>query len=256
MLTPAEQLFEDVFLRLLKGMNTINAFREAALEGLPLAAPALFANYLDVAKSLAAPEHPGEPPLIPADPAVIELMARETAGGVLRSAESAVHAAIVVFAHSVLDATAYGFCKVTRLVDPEGWASVADKRQVSLALVRAQSYETVRDLLLDKHFEQLERESLLKKVDQLHTRCQPPPGWSPMISYAFDRTVLVRLDTLRHDIAHGDALLKGVPSLSAGELFYLARTGWYFMGLVNKRYSLRFRPDFLMRLAETPKGAP
>jgi hypothetical protein len=256
MLTPTEQLFEDVFIRSLKGWNAITGFRRAALAGLPLAKPTLLEDYREVAKSLTVPAHPGQAPIILGGSLITELAAHETAESILRSAGSAVHAATVTFGHSVLDAAAHGFCKVTRLADPEAWTSVIDKRQVDLAAVRTQSYELVRDQLLDRYFDQLERESLLTKVDLLHARCQPASGWSPMTGYLFDRSVLSRLDTLRHDITHGGALLQGVPSLSDDDVYYLARTGWYFMGLVNKRYGLRLRQDFLVRMARPSGGGP
>ena len=51
-------------------------------------------------------------------------------------AQIGVDAASIVFAHSVLDAAALDYCRVTALVAPGDWESVIDQRQVKLSDLR------------------------------------------------------------------------------------------------------------------------
>lgn len=252
-MSAAEELFEKVFIRFTRGWNAINALREAAEVGLPTAEHKLLPGYLDFVETLTRPQSPGDAPILTGvGKEGLALIASETARGIVRSAQAGVNAAIAVFAHSVVDAAAFGYCKVSRFAEPEAWVQVVEKRGVELGLVRGQTYETLRDTLLDTYFEQLERESLLKKVDLLHARCPPAAEWP---SYKFDRKVLLRLDALRHDIIHGDALLKQVPNFGLMETDYLMRTCWYFLWLVNKS-DLRLDPAAIMKLGDTPKPPP
>ena len=62
-----------------------------------------------------------------------------------------------------------------------------------------------------------------------------------MVGYAFDPDRIERLDLLRQDIVHGNALGQAIPD-AAEEFLYMNRTCWYFMGLVNMRYGLRLDP--------------
>jgi hypothetical protein len=60
--------------------------------------------------------------------------------------------------------------------------------------------------------------------------------------YAFDRGRLERLDQLRHDIVHGDAL--GAPIQNAfNDLHYLMDTAVHLALMVLNRYSLEIRVE-------------
>ncbi len=120
------------------------------------------------------------------------------------------------------------------------WTSRINKYRF-LCLVRVQPLEEVEGLKLNDCLADLEMKSLKEKIERLHARCRPEKKWSPMVGYAFDPDRIERLDLLRQDIVHGNALGQAIPD-AAEEFLYMNRTCWYFMGLVNMRYGLRLDP--------------
>ena len=101
--------------------------------------------------------------------------------------------------------------------------------------MKPKTYDQLLQAKLGERMERLERESLLTKVDRLFARCNPLPGWSPMVGYAFDRERIKRFDDQRHEIVHGKAIGKPLAlfQVSDENLFYVQQTGMYLMGLVN-----------------------
>ena len=139
-----------------------------------------------------------------------EKFAAEITRRTIADAQASIDAASIVFTHSVVDATALDYCRVTALVAPRDWESSVDQRQVKLTDFRGKDYDQVLRQKLDEFFEQLERESLLKKTDLLFAKCQPPKDWAPIGHYQFDRERLQKLDEVRHEIVHGSALGKEI----------------------------------------------
>src|SRR5262249_3098878 len=108
------------------------------------------------------------------------------AGKTQESTINSLDAATILFAHSMVDGAAFDYCRVTALHAPEDWESDLLNKQVPLNIVRKESYEKIRDDKLRQALVDLEMESLRKKIDRLHARCQPPDKWSPMTGYMFD----------------------------------------------------------------------
>jgi hypothetical protein len=117
--------------------------------------------------------------------------------------------------------------------------------QVGLLEARDQPYELLLRAKVNKRLADLERESLLTKVDRLFARCKPEPNWSPMHGYVYDQTSLKRFDDQRHEIVHGAAVGKPLALFPVTDesLFYLLRTGMFFVGLINMRYELQIDPQ-------------
>jgi hypothetical protein len=155
--------------------------------------------------------------------------------------EMAMNAASLVFAHSVLDAAAFDYCRVTALVAPTDWESAVEKRTVPLVEIRGSDYDRLLQQKLKEYFTQLERESLLTKADQLFARCKPPEKWNPMNNYVYDRGRLEKLDKHRHGVIHGETLGKDLRNAD-DEIDYMMRTALFYMGLVNLRYGLQINP--------------
>jgi hypothetical protein len=74
------------------------------------------------------------------------------------------------------------------------------------ATASRQSAEAIRDELIQAILSQLERESLLKKVDMLFRLCNPPEGYAPIDNCVFDRKRLDAIDSQRHRIIHANGL--------------------------------------------------
>jgi hypothetical protein len=174
---------------------------------------------------------------------IVQQMTEQT----IAEMEIVMNAASIVFVHSVLDAAALDFCRVTMLAAPKDWEGAVEKKVVLLAELKAANYDQLlQQKLKDYYTTQLERGALLTKADLLLARCKPEAKWSPMNNYGYDRKRLEYLNDFRHNIIHGDGL--GMELKNADdEVDYLMRTALYFMGLVNLRYGFKVAPAYIFQ---------
>jgi hypothetical protein len=117
--------------------------------------------------------------------------------------------------------------------------------QVGLLEARDEPYERLLRAKVNKRLDDLERESLLTKVHKLFARCKPEPNWSPMHGYSYDHARIEQFDDQRHEIVHGAAVGKPLTLFPVTDesLFYLSRTGMFFVALINTRYGLQIDPQ-------------
>lgn len=68
-----------------------------------------------------------------------------------------------------------------------------------------------------------------------------------MTEYAFDLGRIKEFDDQRHAIVHGKAMGKPLAlfEVSDENLFYMQKTGMYFLGLINFKYGLQLDPSSL-----------
>lgn len=176
--------------------------------------------------------------------AVLELMegpdkfAQKLTAQQQEQCRAAIDSAILVFAHSILDAAALDYISIAALVAPEDAVRFVSDRRVPLAEIEKHSYEDLRTKHIEAWLEQIERESLLKKMDVTHQLCQPPADFDEIEDYKYDRDRLMRLDRLRHDVVHGEADQKDF-KFSEDDLHFMHRTWAYLFALVHTRYNLR-----------------
>lgn len=240
----AELLFNDTFKRTMNSWGIILSFRTVTQAGMDAASSrtaqqmqrsmrelvgrgeALFTDVRAFLESGAADR-------------TVEMAVAKT----LTEAVNGIDGACILFAHSVLDAAAFDYCRVSSLVTPRDWESSVEKRKVELADARDLTFDELLKNKLNEFFEQLERESLLKKVDLLYSKCQPPPGWVVVENYTFDLSRLETLDKLRQEIVHRDGLGKAIPNADQ-EIEYMMSTSWHLMGLVNYKYNLKIDPTY------------
>lgn len=242
--TPAEVLFSEAHGRTMRAWSTVSIFRQVVQAGF---AAAVRAREFETAHLY---------DLVISDPDYMKLLT-DVEGfrkampkekfvelGVSQSAQTAtnlVNAATILFGHSMVDGAAFDFCRVTALHAPQDWEPDLLNKQVPLSWIREQPFDEIRRLKLEDFLRELEMKSLKDKIDRLHARCRPERGWSPMTDYVFDLERIERLDLLRQDIVHGNALGQPIENVVA-EFEYMNRTCWYFMGLVNMRYGLMLDP--------------
>ena len=249
-LSPPERLFNDVMARCYDRWRFVLSFRITAKASMDAATKQIQADKITfVANMLNDPEFDkvfiDKAKFFEQTPPdkIVEQMTAQT----ITEMDLMMNAASVVLVHSILDAAALDFCRVTALAAPKDWESVVEKRGVSLAEAKAINYDQLLDQKLKDYFVQLEREGLLAKADLLLARCKPEAKWSPMNNYEYDRDRLERLDKFRHNVIHSDGL--GLELKDADdEIDYLMRTALYFMGLVNKRYGFRLAPPYLFQV--------
>lgn len=200
-MTEAEKLFTQVWQRWANRQSFLLSFHLTSRLGMEGARQKISAEKVTFVNAmLEGGEHDtifiDKPALFKAMPPeqLVQTMTDET----IRHFEVGVDGALIVFAHSFLDGALFDYCRVTALVAPRDWESVLDQRQIKISEARELKYEELLRKKLDEYFEQLERESLLKKADLLFARCKPPEKYDPMHGYKFSRDRLKYLDEYRH----------------------------------------------------------
>ena len=249
-MSEAEKLFNEVHARCLDRWRFILSFRTTSRTGMEAAKKQIEAekitfvtdllNGTDYDKVLIDKEafFKQNPP-----EKIVQSMTEQT----IHETEVAMNAASIVFAHSVLDGAVFDYCRVTALVAPEDWASVVEKRKLTLAEMRETDYARMLRQTLKEFFGALERESLFTKANHLFARCKPPNKWSPMHNYEYDKDRLLKLDSFRHDVIHGQGVRKKLDN-PEDEVEYLMKTALFYMGLVNLRYGLQLNPLYTFTL--------
>jgi hypothetical protein len=164
---------------------------------------------------------------------------------------SSVDSASLVFAHSILDHSALQYLRITALVAPDDWLPQIENRKVEIKTLRSVSSEDIIREKLQEYFAQLERESLLKKLDLLHAKCNPTTAAQRVQDYAYDRDRIEQLDNLRHQIIHGE---RRNPLLPNGDqdILYLQHTSIYLMSMVSERYGVKWDKETLGKGAIYP----
>jgi hypothetical protein len=103
---------------------------------------------------------------------------------------------------------------VCSLASPVDWDPIISEKKVSYIALSETTPALIREELIHDKLEQLERESLLKKVDLPFRLCSPPASFAPINNYAYDRDRLEKIDVTRQAIIHKDGLGKPVASLT------------------------------------------
>jgi hypothetical protein len=256
----AFQLLNETFARLMHATSVVSNFRTTLLAVSSDADKHLNSKLTDMFRALFEdPEWEGL--LVPIDPTAPQsptkpdyaALAKTGANAMLGTTYAQVDAATLIFYHSILDGVALDCLRVTALQAPRDWEEDLAGAQVGLLEVRDQAYDSLLQSRIDKRFEALERESLLKKVGRLFARCKPEPNWSPMHGYAYDRTRIKQFDDQRHAIVHGAAVGKPLTlfPITDESLFYLSRTGMFLVGLINMRYGLQIDPSVWSTAAQS-----
>ena len=133
---------------------------------------------------------------------LLKSLENEAYNRVTGTAESAIEAGCIVFAHGILDSCVYGYLTVTSLVAPNLLEPFVEKKTVELSELKNQSYEQLRNSRIKDFVEKVERESLLYKLDLLHKIV--PPKRKISGSYQYDRDRIKKLDDTRNKIVHNN----------------------------------------------------
>ncbi len=256
-MTDAEKLFNETYARLLSAYSIILGFRQSFTEVSGAVKNQLHVKAETVFRTLI--EDPQWKDLLISEPGSESArvfgdqdrqLAKKSAEALFKQNYGSLDAATLIFFHSLLDAIAFDYCRVTALHAPQDWEDDIENAKVPLLDAKNKSYDQILRARLDRHMENLERESLRRKIDRLQARCQPPPDWSPMYDYIYDGKTIEAFDEQRHAIIHGKALGKplGIFPISDRSLHYLLKTGTYLMGLVNFKYKLRLDPNYIGRV--------
>ena len=174
----------------------------------------------------------------PTDTEVLSFLQTNITQMVLSNASTAIDAASLVFAQSILDDAAWSYLKVCAAADPAAWEYLFENKQVSMKEFKARTFDQLRTGFIEDRIKQLGRESLLTKIGLLFKLCAPPKDYAPMNSYQYSEQRLKIIDSRRHRIIHENAAGEPIPTL-ANDLEYLRKTAWFLMGLVNQKYGFQ-----------------
>lgn len=238
----AESLFSRTFSASINRFSMIISFRKIAWFGLPAAIDQIFKESMEfsydfytnpendrffVDKSAALKAVGG-----------IEGFGKRMTDNQTEQFRTAVDAASLIFAHSILDGAALDYCIATALVAPATWEAYVDRKKIQLMDFRGLTYDEILGTKIEEHLQSLEKESLLKKADRLFAVCKPPDEFAQIRGYAYDRDRLKALDKKRHEVVHGQVLTDPLPR-GDEDVLYLMQTSFYFMGIVNNRFDLK-----------------
>jgi hypothetical protein len=241
----ADEVYNRAFLRYMRLTTPVFSFNVVLDKALPRVESEFLEIGLQLAHELVAKNLIIDPDRFFRE-GMDKLVAEQYVTSTLKGARSVARASAIIFSHSILDAIAFDACRVTLIAAPDEWAAEVRSRKVSLETVRTTGYDKIRDAELSDYFEQLERESVLKKCDLLHARCRPEPSWDFIENYKYDRERLKEFDDLRHKIVHADKLSEEIDDVSA-TLMYISNTCLYLLLLVSKRFGVKIDPYFGIR---------
>lgn len=174
----------------------------------------------------------------PTDTDILTFLQTNITQMVLNNASTAIDAASLVFAQSILDDAAWSYLKVCAIADPAAWEYLFENKQISMKNFKTRTFEDLRAGFIEDRLKQLGRESLLTKIGLLFKLCTPPKDYAPMNNYQYSDDRLKTIDSQRHHIIHENAA--GIPlSVLTEDLEYLRKTAWFLMGLVNQKYGFQ-----------------
>jgi hypothetical protein len=253
----AEDVFSQTYARFMKNWAFITSLRQVADVALPISEKALAAIHTSFVEQLSVdPKYKKVIVNLDGSEAtwgeeVKNLMRTGMTQGALASARSAIDAASLVFAHSVLDDCAWSYLCVCSLANPADWDPIIAEKKASFADYYGKSQDMVREEMIQKKLEELEREPLLKKIDLLFRFCTPPEKYSPIGNYAYDRDMLEKIDDRRHGIIHRDGMGKPVAGI-ADDLDFIFKTANYLLALVNQKYGVQLNIITMFNLKMPP----
>jgi len=154
------------------------------------------------------------------------------------SARMVTDAASVVFTHATVDGVAFDCCRAITVLDPKRCSMWVESRTFGLAEVMRTEADILLRRALDARLRDLERESLLDKVDFIYRNCRPTAGWSRLKGYSFDRDRLDRVDNIRHDVVHGVGV-RAAKGLRDGDEEFLHKTGLHVVLLTMITFGVK-----------------
>jgi len=147
-------------------------------------------------------------------------------------------AASLVFAHSVFEGCVYDLLRMTAEAGPEDWLPLISNKQVMVNELATQSEDDILLRLVGERLGNLDRQSVLEKIDRLFAIVAPPPNRRRFPNYVYDRGRIEALDRKRHTVVHEDPLSYD-PQRLKDDVNYLLVSVLWLGGSVIDKYDLR-----------------
>lgn len=218
-----QRAFAHLLLKVIMRPGEVWSFRKVAKLGIPQAKESLTNEYMRfVPKTLPQFLKPGAKSLDDSD---FARLSRDAATTSLSQYQKGIDGASLLFMHTILDTTVFDCLSLCKEIYPEGWRSRLEKRK------------DVFEKSIIKDLRNLERESVMVKIDFLMSICEPKPEYNPVDNYKYDRERLSAINDVRNKVAHGAPLL-GVTSNIEDDLWYLSKTGIFVVSILGKVFEL------------------
>jgi hypothetical protein len=235
-LASAAAQLSETYVKCVRNFITIRALRTLAAKGLDTLPDHLRSTSKTVVETVLGRTD------FELAPETVKALTDESAWMFTWEAVTALNAASLVFAHSILDDAVTTYCRISASVDPDAWERYISERKISLAEVKESgTFENCRSLLIKRYVVDLEGKSLRRRLDVLNALCQPPPerranqtSW-----YKYDPEQISALDQRRQDVIHRVNLRETASNIEA-DLEYLSQTCIYAGNLIIVKYNIPF----------------
>lgn len=149
------------------------------------------------------------------------------------------HAAVLVFCHSILDAAVFDCLRICAVCAPNRWVEILGNRKVALTDIATKPFSTLLEAVISDDLVRMERQSLLEKVDRVFQICRPQKSEYLTNGFRFDRDRLSRLDELRHQAVHAP---NGTWSFETiyEDIEFMQRSGLHIFSMVGETFDLCF----------------
>lgn len=167
--------------------------------------------------------------------------AKRVSSRLINEAQYTVESSILILSHTLLDTTLLELCRFSTVYHPERWDEDINEKTVKFEAVQSSDIHQIRQQILCKKIEELERKSLIEKADVLYKRCKPEANFCSTIhnEYVYDRDKLKMYDEQRHDIVHGrfnpTQQIKDFDNL----LLFVEQTGMHFIIMICEYYNTK-----------------
>ena len=181
---------------------------------------------------------------------LVERRPREMTEAAVNDFRHTLHAASLVFAHSILDAAMLDCLKVCATAASTDWVELLRDKKVSLGEVEKSSFSGLLAEAIEAELARLERQSLLAKVDRILQLCRPDKEVYLTNGFRFDRDRLAQLDSLRHEVVHAPGGRWSFTNILE-DLQFMQSSGLHVFVLVGLRFGLVFSGREAMELLAT-----
>lgn len=142
----------------------------------------------------------------------------------------------IILAHAILDDLASELCRISADLDIDLWTEQVLTTKVDLRTTADYSFDDLRQRAVRDYVDKLSRESLLKRLDVLHTKYPPSANFYFKGSrYNYDREKVYRVDRKRQDILHKVQFSGDLMTIDA-DLDFMEDTCFYLIHLVTDHY--------------------
>lgn len=246
MMKPGEDELNRVFHTTLKLLGSLTTFYSTLLSGLSRGSDIQVSKLEEVGEELyedgTLARWLTEPEKVDDFYKIMQKQKEQVHQQLKDNAKRQLDAAVIVFAHSILDASVYGYLEVLSLALPESFKIYTENKTVCLSDVESKTYNQLHQQKIRGFMKgTVERSSLIYKLDRFH-EITKPSNTQMNPSHKYDKKKLVEFDEARHNIVHGNNWSSYTIDFTK-ECFYWSLLNFYLVGLVIKRTGLKLSQE-------------